>query len=503
MRSFACASRNAYDMNSESDANRSLRAFTAGLGTETNTFSPLYIDMEAFERTCLYRPGEHPDELTEVCAPLQVLRQRQRKLGWDLVEGTYAFALPAGRVSRACYEALRDEILEQLEQGRPYDLVALSLHGAMCAFGYDDCEGDLLSRAREIVGSETAVGVELDPHAHLSRAMLDNTDILIAFKEYPHTDFLERGVELIDLLERCARTGWRPSKAVYDCHTIGRFHTTREPMKRFVSAMVAAEARPDVASVSLIHGFPWGDVRDMGAKCVVFADEPEVATSTVNELGRKLVEIREQTYAPPLPLEKALEKALTYSEGPIILADISDNPGGGAPGDSTLLLQLLLQHASIRTCLGPFWDPAAAQVACIAGVGGKFSLRLGGKAGPGSGKPLDLEVEVIAVSNAACQSWAGTRMPLGRACALRVGETSIVVSSIRDQAYGPDLFSGLGVDPAAHRIVAVKSAQHFVAGFAPIARAIVLASGGGPLEADFRKIPYQNIARPVWPLDRD
>ena len=483
------------------DGGQRLRAFTAGLGTETNTFSSLQIDMDDFSRTCLYRPGEHPDDVMEISAPLAVLRERKTTRGWDLVEGTYAFALPAGRVSRACYELLRDEILGQLDKDMPYDMVALSLHGAMCAFGYDDCEGDLLVRVREIVGDETPIGVELDPHSHLSCAMIDNADILIAFKEYPHTDFMERGVELIDLLERCARTGWRPAKAVYDCHTIGRFHTTRQPMKAFVSAMVAEEQRPGIASVSLIHGFPWGDVADMGAKCVVFADEPEMAINTSRKLGQQLVEIRGQSYAPPLPLEKALEEALSYSAGPVVLADISDNPGGGAPGDSTELLQLLLQRDNIRTCLGPFWDPAAAELACMVGVGGKCQVRLGGKAGPESGKALDLEVEVTGVSEAAFQTWAATKVPLGRACALRVGQTSIVVSSVRDQAYDPDLFSGLGIDPTAHQIVAVKSAQHFVAGFTAIARAIIFASGGGSLEADFRKIPYQNISRPIWPLD--
>src|SRR3546814_15804948 len=83
--------------------------------------------------------------LTEVSAPLHVLRRRRDEHGWTLVEGTYAFALPGGRTLRAAYEHLRDAILDQLAAVGPVDLVALSLHGAMCAVGYDDCEGDLLA----------------------------------------------------------------------------------------------------------------------------------------------------------------------------------------------------------------------------------------------------------------------------------------------------------------------------------------------------------------------
>lgn len=480
---------------------RPLRVFTAGLGAETNTFSPLHIGIDAFEDTFLYRPGTHPDELTEVSAPLYVLRQRRDHLGWEVVEGTYAFALPAGRVQREAYETLRDEILEQLRTGGRFDMVALSLHGAMCAFGYDDCEGELLERVRSIVGPDTPIGVELDPHAHLSAAMVQHADVLIAFKEYPHTDFLERGIELVDLLERCARTGWRPACGVFDCQTIGRFHTTREPMRGFVDDMADAERRPGVASVSLIHGFPWGDVSDMGAKCLVLADDVELACTTAAEFGHRLVRIRERTFTPPDPLEKALNLALACGERPVVLADVSDNPGGGAPGDSTILLRYLLLHPGLSACLGPFWDPETVSAAHAVGVGGRCRVQLGGRMGPASGAPLDLEVEVIGLSDNVWQTWAGTRMSLGRACGLRVGAISIMVCSLRDQAYSPDLFTAVAIDPALHRLVVVKSAQHFVAGFSALTSRIILASGGGPLETDFTKVAYRNVRRPIWPLD--
>jgi len=476
-----------------------LRAFTAGLGVETNTFSSLHVGLEAFEQTFLYRPGEHPDVLTEVSAPLYVLRRRREVQDWAVLEGTYAFALPAGRVSRTAYETLRDEILGQLAAADPVDLVALSLHGAMCAFDYDDCEGDLLQRVRHLVGPDVPVGVEFDPHAHLSAAMLDHADVLVAYKEYPHTDFLERGHELIDLLERCARTGWRPAKAVFDCRTIGRFHTMRQPMKDFVQAMQQAEARPGVASVSLVHGFPWGDVADMGARCLVLADDAGLAGEVAREFGERLRGIRELTFMPPRPLDEALAAALAAPAGPVVLADISDNPGGGAPGDATLLLERVLA-SGVAACVGPFWDPAAVDLCHIVGKGGRFRLRLGGKTA-GSGAPLDLDVEVLGLADEAWQDWAGTRMSLGRACAIRSGQVEIMVSSVRDQAYSPKLFSAVGIDAAACRLVMVKSAQHFAAGFTPIAREIVLASGGGVLEADFRRIPYRQVRRPIWPLD--
>lgn len=487
-------------MTPEPEAGRPLRAFTAGLGVETNTFTRLEVDLAAFSQTFLFRPGQHPDILTEVSAPLHVLRRRRDERGWDLVEGTYAFALPAGRTARAVYEGLRDEIVAQLKAAGPVDMVALSLHGAMCAIGYDDCEGDLLAHVRRVVGPDVPVGVEFDPHAHLTDAMVANADVLIAYKEYPHTDFLARGLELIDLLERCARTGWRPAKAMFDCRMIGRFHTTREPMKGLVTKMTAAERRPGIASVSLVHGFPWGDVADMGARFMVLGDRQEEVDALAASLGLRLRALRDQTFTPALPIDAAIARALAAPNGPVVLADVSDNPGGGVPGDSTLLLERVLATGA-SACLGPLWDPAAVRLCQAAGLGARLRLSLGGRSGPGSGRPLELDVEVTGLTDEAVQPWAGTRMSLGAACAVRVGDVSVVITSIRDQAYSPDLFEAVGVDPAAHRWVVVKSAQHFMAGFSAMAADIILVSGGGPLETDFRKIAYRNVRRPIWPLD--
>jgi microcystin degradation protein MlrC len=478
-----------------------MKVFTAGLGAETGSFGAMAIGLEDFQETYFYGPGEHPDALTEVSAPLVVLRQRRARDGWRVVEGSYLFALPGGRVARGVYEALRDRILGELRSALPVDAVALSLHGAMCAIGYDDCEGDLLARVRQIVGPSIAVGVELDPHAHLSAAMVDEADILIAMREYPHTDFLARGEELIDLLNAVARGAARPVAAVFDCEMIGRFHTTREPMRGFVDRLEALVAKtPKLLTASLIHGFPWGDVEDMGVKVLAITDnDPGLAAGIAEGLGREVQAIGASGYLHPLEIEAGLDQALA-GPWPAVVADVSDNPGGGASGDSTTLLRALIAR-DVEACLGPLWDPLAVRAAASAGEGATINLRIGGKAGPWSGQPLDAEARVLTISPRSVQSWAGTKVSLGAAAAVRIGKVDLVLSSIRDQAYGPDLFSNLGISLATKVVVAVKSAQHFLHGFAPMAGVVVLVGGGGPLETDFRKIPYRNIRRPKYPLD--
>src|SRR5262249_12971799 len=167
-----------------------MRLFAATLATETNTFSPLPTSLAAYQESVFYRPGEHPDDAPRMCtAPLFVARQRAAKDGFTLIEGSCFAASPAGTTNRADYEFMRDEILGQLRAAMPVDGVLLGLHGAMVAHGYDDCEGDIIARVREIVGPKAIIGAEQDPHCHLTEKRIRGCDVMILFREYPHIDF--------------------------------------------------------------------------------------------------------------------------------------------------------------------------------------------------------------------------------------------------------------------------------------------------------------------------
>ena len=165
-----------------------MRVFAAALATETNTFAPIPTDLGMFKEGMYAKPGEHPPEPTLCTAPVAIAKRRARQDGFTFIEGTSAWADPAGLVNRGVYEGLRDEILDQLKAAMPVDIVLMGLHGAMVADGYDDCEGDLLQRIRKIVGPKVPIGAELDPHCHITDAMLASTDAMICFKEFPHTE---------------------------------------------------------------------------------------------------------------------------------------------------------------------------------------------------------------------------------------------------------------------------------------------------------------------------
>ena len=222
-------------------AGAAMRLFVASLATETNTFSPVFTDLRDFRDSFYYPPGQHP-EIPSLCsAPFIALREFRSQAGFplDIAEGTAAWAEPGGIVSGDAYLYLRDEILAQMKQAMPLDGVLFGLHGAMVAQGFDDCEGDLLTSARRIIGDKAIMGATFDPHCHFTQQCADALDAAITFKEFPHTDMMHRARELVDIITRAVDGQIKPCISSFDCRMIDIFPTTEASIRKFVDRISA------------------------------------------------------------------------------------------------------------------------------------------------------------------------------------------------------------------------------------------------------------------------
>ena len=483
-----------------------MRIFTASLATETNTFSPVPTDRSSFEMAFYAAPGKHPETPTLCSSPMVVLRKRAREEGFDLIEGTATWAEPGGLLQRKAFEDLRDEILGQLRAALPVDGVILGLHGAMVAQGYDDCEGDLLERIREIVGPDVLIASELDPHSHLTKKRVKNADILAAFLEFPHTDFYERGEHVVDLALRALRGETKPVISTFDCRMIGVYPTSREPMRSYVDRMKALQGKDGILSVSLIHGFMAGDVPELGTQVMVVTDnDPAKGEALAEKLGIELFAMRGTTAMPMLDTEGGLDAALaiaTKKTGkPVVVADVWDNPGGGVAGDGTLILRRIIERGIDNVGVATVWDPIAVTFCLAAGEGAAIQLRFGGKAGPDGGAPIDARVEVLRAVEEGWQSFGKSRVTLGPCAVVRLEGTNIevILNTNRTQTFEPDIFSNLGIDPRSKDMLLVKSTNHFHAGFEPVAAEIIYIDAGAPYPSNPKTTNYRKLARDIWP----
>lgn len=474
--------------------------FIAGIDTETNTFAPIPTGYRNFVDAFLAH-GDATRQPVNYCSrQLVIWRERAEARGWQVAEGLCTFAEPGGRIVASAYQRLRDELLDDLRRAMPVDAVLVALHGAMAAEGCDDCEGDILGRIRDIVGPDAFVGAELDLHCHLTEAMLANATALVIYKEYPHVDIGDRAEELFAIAADAAEGRTRPVMAMWDCRMVGSFRTTEQPLRGFVDRMYAMEGRDGVLSVSLGHCFPWADVADLGVKTLAVVDGDKAKAARVaRTLGEEIFAMRKELQSGFLSVDAALDAALAMDDGPVVIADVADNPGGGAPGDSTFILRRLLERGIGDVASGYYFDPVAVQFCQDAGVGATFPLRIGGKTGVASGDPVDLTVTVRGLAENVTQLFGNSPAPMGDAAWVSAQGINLLLISHRTQVFHPEGFAKAGLDLASRRIVVVKSSQHFHAGFAPMARAILYAGAAGALGRDFAAMPYTRLSRPWWP----
>lgn len=483
-----------------------MKLFMATLATETNTFSPLPTGRTAFmgERTWFRDDGSrHPPQIGNI--PLIAWRRLGTEEGHGIAESICTFAQPGGTTVRAVYEELRDLLLADLRAAMPVDVVLLFLHGAMVAEGYDDCEGDTLARVRGIVGERAVIGAVLDLHCHLTETMRKAANILVTYKEYPHDDMAERAEDVYRLSLRTAQGAIRPVMAYHDCRMVSMWRTPVAPMRGFVDRMSALEGRDGILSVSFGHGFPWGDVADVGAKMLVIADgDADKAARLARELGQEIWSQREAMATRHDSIDAAIDLALADGAGPMVLADVADNAGGGAPSDSTAILRRLVERRVQGAVSGCYWDPLAVQFCREAGEGATFMLRIGGKCGASSGDPVDLRVTVRRLAENHTQAGlSGGRATFGPSAWVAADGIDLVLVSLRQQTFAPDAFTGLGIVLADKRLVVVKSTQHFHAAFAPVARGIRYVAAPGAIPPDYAAIPFTKLTRPYWPRVAD
>ena len=487
-----------------------MKLFTGGLGTETNTFSPMPTGLEDFDvaRTI--------DDAHKVIygTTIDVYRRMAAERGWEISFGLYAFAQPAGTTTRPAYESLRDELLASLQAALPVDVVLLTMHGAMVAEGYDDCESDIVHRVRALVGPHAKIGIELDLHCDIVQQMVDESDAIVLFKEYPHVDVDLRAAELFTIIANAAEGKSQPTMALFDCHMTGLFLTPFQPMRGFVDGMMALEGKDGILSVSLAHSFPQSDVPSMGVYLLVISENnASQAAQLAEQLGRTFYSLRHQVMANHPPMLEALDIALAHIHNtaipqqercPVVFADTGDNAGGGAPSDSTYVLAELLRRGVRNAGLGMIWDPTVVKLAIAAGVGATLPVRLGGKLCPLSGDPLDLTVTVTGIVREMVQHWPRQNgpaavVPCGDSVCLHCAGIDIIVNSRRTQVLGSDIFSNFGIDPSSRDLIVVKSTQHFYAAYAPLAARLVYSFTPGVLNENFLEIPYKRINKQKFP----
>lgn len=483
------------------------RIAIARLWHEGNSFTPVPTTLEAFQNREWCQGDEAPafyrGTATEIGAAVEFVATHG---DWDATFLRCAAAPPGGPVADADFDTVAGDILAGLERG-PWDAVYLSLHGALVTGSRPQPERDLLRAVRRAIGP-AKLALSFDLHANLGGEVTALADIAVGYKTYPHTDMAETGAKALRLLADTVAGRIRPTGALVKpgvLLTSFNMRTTDGPMAEVAALARDWQARPGILDASVFGGFAYGDTPDAGAGALVHADgDPELARRAAADIAAALAARRER-FTVHLPGPAAgLEAALAAPAGLVAVLDPADNPMSGGIGDTPGLLRALLERRPrVPTVFAFLWDPDVVRQAHMAGIGGEFPARLGGRVTDAFGPPVAAEAHVLHLTDGRFRNQgpmeAGLPVSLGRTAVLEVQGVRVIVTescqSPNDAAY----FALHGVDLAATRLLCVKAKNHFRAAFAHLCAAIIDVDAPGPACADLSQLDFRHLPPELSP----
>ncbi len=486
---------------------------------ETNTFSSLKTPLEAFATPAGFTDPPSGEQAIEAygkadfafAAMLDAALER----GYEVVVPVVAYAEPSSFVLDSAFDEVASRICAAVSEG--CDAVLLDLHGAMVTESHDDGEGELLRRIRECA-PDIPIAVALDFHANLTQMMVDNSTVIDGYRTYPHVDMYQTGERAVNSLFKILDQ----SLKVRHCYRALPIMTHMlkqspldQPMKAIMEDMVAGLEQPELLNATLFAGFPIADIPHVALGMVMLevvdeeAPQESKGEQLIDQLSEQIWQQREQFIYEPKPLAESIRYTRNLNEYPVVVVDLSDGAGAGGNADDMAVLAEMVNQGCEQIVAGPLWDPEAVAYMIERGEGNEVELDIGGKTNTPSleltGVSLPCKGIVRTITNGRFTikgpMQTGLTVNLGRTVVLDIGVAQLLVCEERWEPYDPGCFTHAGIEPFSMRYIMLKSRQHFRATFEEPARHIVLADAAGVSNVPLIEEHYQNLKRPVYPLD--
>ncbi len=479
-----------------------------GIMHESNTFSDTRTDYGAFSQTFA---RYLIDAWSETHHEMAGFIQGSTAYDYTAYPTLMASATPAGPVTDDAFDRLTDMLIQHLKSVPKCDGLLLALHGALVAESFADGDGEILHRLRTEFGRDLPIVVTLDQHANVSEQMVTESTALVIYKTTPHIDQRQRGLQAAELMMRILRDGVTPTQVLTKppmLLNILYHNTSAPPMEPILTKAKSMEAYPDVLAANVALGYPYADVYEAGPAFVVSTDnDPKLAQMVSDMLSKLLWDVREELILDLPDARQGVAQAVDADKHPVILVEMGDNIGGGSPGDSTFVLaELQQQEASgfvVVLC-----DPEGVQTCVQAGIGAEVALDVGGKADSLHGDPVSIQGKVRLIHDGHYEETeprhGGQRHHnQGLTTVVAVDGSLVVLTSRRQTPFSLQQLLSLGINPTEMRIIVVKAAVAFRAAYEPIAGEIIEVDTPGLTAVNPLHFEYQNIRRPLFPLDTE
>ena len=485
------------------------RIFITGIWHETNTFAATQTGLEDFH-AYQYAEGDDlfaafADTNTEIGGAMNAAIE----LDLNLVPGLFAGAVPSGMIKAEAFKALLERTLELLADAGEIDGVLIHLHGAAVVEGVPEADAVFLANIRQKLNPGTPLVVTFDLHANLSDDLVAVADALVGYDTYPHNDMGARGGEAAQILHRMLWSTKRPAKILRKLPFAPPPQvqgTDAAPVAEIMAKMHGMETWGGIWSASIAWGFPYSDVAHLGVGVLVQGDDHAHVTRVADDLALTIWHQRGEFDAGLVDVEDAVRSAMSAPKGPIILVDVADNAGGGAPADGTTILAELLDQDATNAVV-VIQDPDAVRNAKALGLDGMFSGNVGGKSDDLHGPPVPLVGSIIFQEHVRYQRrgdyMTGQQIDLGEVAVIQAGGVTVMLTEAKAMPFDADHLAAAGIAAELQQIIVVKSAIAWQAHFQEFAKGEIYVDTPGVCASNLTRFEYKNLDRAIYPIDED
>lgn len=495
------------------------RVLIAGLFHETHNFLSGTTDWSAFDVW-------YEEDLLSLCgqsSPIGGVLDYALQQGWDIVPTVFATAVPSATVEDDAFERFwslfKTSAAAAIESG--VDAIYLVLHGAFVSQTMHDIEGTFLRRIRSLAGGgQVPIFGVYDLHANYSQSMAENSDCLVAYRENPHSDAKQAAIRAAERLQQFRETGQKPRQYMIQPPIIWPPTGTAsaaDPMRRLLKLARELEANnPDFWVVNVNAGFAFSDTRDTGVSfSIATCGNEATAVQALQQLSQMAIDHAAEGNVIESSLDAVLAAVKTRANGGqpslTVIAEPSDNIGGGAPGDGTGLLRGLLDE-KIENAAVCLWDPIAVEKLQTCGIAENLTIVIGGRGSSLSEGPLEVQCELVALcdgrfeledKNSHLASMSGDHFDMGECAVIRCDGVTILLTSGRTPPMDLGQWRHVGIDPQSLAVIGVKAAVAHRKAYDTIATDHAWIDTAGPCQSRLASFPYKHVRRPIYPLDVD
>ncbi len=483
-----------------------------GIVHETNTFNPKKTTLADFEAGIGGANGtlRGQDILTLSAnannTPAGFIEGANR-YGLTLHPTVIAGPQTIGTVLDSAFETLTKELIDRLKQAPKLDGILLFLHGTMVTESYPHADAEIVRRVRQAFGDRIPLIVVHDFHANVSEEIVKMTTALITYKECPHLDAKDRGVQAAKIMADVVAGKVKPTQAIVKPPMLFNilFHNTyAAPLKPITDESKNLERNPKVLAASVAGGYQYADIFAMGPSAVVVTDnDPALAKREAERLGNLMWSLREQLTLKAPNAAEAVKLAMANDKFPVTLMDAGDNIGGGSAGDSTYILSELLKQKADGWVV-VISDPGAVQAALKAGVGGPFDGAVGGKTDNLHGDSVRVKGRVKGIHDGrfvekAVRHGGGRYWDMGTTAVIEVeGSTPdfpqlIVLTPKRVIPFSLNQLHSVGIIPTQMKILVAKGTIAPRAAYEPVSARIIEVDSGGVTGVNPARFRYERV----------